>query len=142
LLEQKILPLPCVNTLRNHLLAIKVGCGFDDEFFGLLKKKFSNKTDHQKKVILVFDEIFLRESISVNTRTLTYLGLEDFGKGFESRENKKANHALVLMIQSLADNVHMPIAVFASNGSIKGLYLRKKVRYYIFIIFFSRCRFG
>lgn len=120
MLEQKILPLPCVNTLRNHLLAINVGCGFDDEFFGLLKKKFSNKTDHQKKVILVFDEIFLRESINVNTRTLTYLGLEDFGEGFESRENRKANHALVLMIQSLADNVHMPIAVFASNGSIKG----------------------
>jgi len=73
----------------------------------------------------VFDEIFFRESISVNTRTLTYLGLQDFGEGFESREYKKANHELVLMIQSLADNVHMSIAVFASNGSIKGLYLRK-----------------
>lgn len=128
--EQKILPLPCVNTLRNHLLAIEVGCGFDDEFFGLLKKKVFNKTDHQRKVILVFDEIFLRESISVNTRTLTYLGLEDFGEGFETKENKKANHGLVLMIQSLADNVHMPIAVFASNGSIKGLYLIKIIYFF------------
>jgi len=82
----------------------------------------------------VFDEIFLRESISVNTRTLTYLGLEDFGEDFETRENKKANHGLVLMIQSLADNVHMPIAVFASNGSIKGLHLRKKVSNHIFFL--------
>lgn len=84
----------------------------------------------------MFDEIFLRENISVNTRTLTYLWLEHFGVVFESKENKKTNHTLVLMIQSLANNAHMPIAVFASNGSIKGLYLRKKVRYHIYIFFF------
>lgn len=120
LLEQKILPLPSVNTLRNHLLAIKVGCGFDGKFFELLKKKFLGKTENQRKVILVFDEIFLRESLTVNTRTLSYHGLEDFGEGFETKEYKKANHALVLMIQCLADNVQTPIAVFASNGPIKG----------------------
>lgn len=80
--EQKILPLPCTKTLRNYLLAIKIGCGFDPDFFKLLKKKFANKTEFQRKMILVFDEIFLRESISVNTRTLTYIGLEDFGEGF------------------------------------------------------------
>lgn len=98
MLEQKILPLPRVNTQRFHL-QLKLVAILIINFFGLLKKKFSNKiTDHQRKVILVFDEIFLRESISVNTRTLTYLGLEDFGEGFETRENKKANHGLVLMI--------------------------------------------
>lgn len=50
-------------------------------------------------MILVFDEIFLRGSISVNARTLTYIDLEDFDKGFEIRPSEKANHALVLMIQ-------------------------------------------
>jgi len=118
--EQKILPLPCTKTLRNYLLAIKIGCGFDPDFFKLLKKKFANKTEFQRKMILVFDEIFLRESISVNTRTLTYIGLEDFGEGFETRATEKANHALVLMVQSLADNIQQPIAVFASKGPVKG----------------------
>jgi len=118
--EQKILPLPCTKTLRNYLLAIKIGCGFDPDFFKLLKKKFANKTELQRKMILIFDEIFLRESISVNTRTLTYIGLEDFGEGFETRPTEKANHALVLMVQSLADNIHQPIAVFASKGPVKG----------------------
>jgi len=56
-------------------MAVKIGCGLDDEFFELLKKKFENKNNSQKKAILVLDEIFLRESISVNIRTLTYHGL-------------------------------------------------------------------
>jgi len=86
------------------------------------KKKFIEKSKPQKKVILVFDEIFFRGSLSVNTRSLTYLGSDDFGEGFESRDNEKANHALVLMIQSLADNLHQPIAVFASKGPVKGNY--------------------
>lgn len=69
----------------------------------------------------MFDEIFLRESINVNVRSLSYLGFADFGEGFETRSPEKANHALVLMIQSLADNLHQPIAVFASRGPVKGV---------------------
>jgi len=80
-----------------------------------------NKTSYAKKVTLVLDEIFLRESLSVNTKNLTYLGLEDLGDDFDNKA-ELANHALVLMIQSLAENLHQPIAVFASKGPIKGKY--------------------
>lgn len=51
----------------------------------------------------------------------TYQGLEDFGTGFKVKGSEKANHALVLMIQCLADNLHQPIAMFASNGPAKGI---------------------
>lgn len=117
--------MPCVNTIRKHLLAIEIGCGFDGQFFELLKKKFETKTDHQKKGILVFDEIFLRQSLSVNTRSLTYLGLQDYGDGLDikTQGSEKADHALVLMLQTLADSVHQPIAVFTSKGPVKGKYL-------------------
>lgn len=101
-------------------MAVKIGCGFDEDFFKLLKKKFSNKSNYEKKVILVFDEIFLREGLGVNTRSLTYHGLEDFGDDFDVKTSEKANHGLVLMIQSLAESLHQPIAVFASKGSVKG----------------------
>jgi len=119
--EQNLLPLPCVTTLRKHLLAVKIGCGFDEKFFKLLKKKFDVKNKYEKKVILVYDDIFLRENISVNSRTLTYHGLEDLGDDFENKSLEKANHALVLMIQGLAENLHQPIAVFTSRGSVKGI---------------------
>ncbi|CAH1712291.1 unnamed protein product [Aphis gossypii] len=125
--EQNLLPLPCVTTLRKHLLAVKIGCGFDEKFFKLLKKKFDVKNKYEKKVILVYDEIFLRENISVNSRTLTYHGLEDLGDDFENKSLEKANHALVLMIQGLAENLHQPIAVFTSRGSVKGIDLAKIV---------------
>jgi len=56
----------------------------------------------------------------VNSRSLTYHGLEDLKDDFENKSLEKANHALVLMIQGLAENLHQPIAVFTSRGSVKG----------------------
>lgn len=47
------------------------------------------------------------------------MGLEDFGEGFKIKTSEKANHGLVLMIQSLADNFHQPIALFTSKGSVR-----------------------
>ncbi|XP_029347311.1 uncharacterized protein LOC115034437 [Acyrthosiphon pisum] len=127
--DQNILPFPCVNTIRKHLLAMKIGCGFDINFFKLFKKKFSGKTEYQKKGIIVLDEIFLRTSIAVNSRTLTYSGLEDFGddEDIKTKSTDKADHGLVLMWQSLAENFTQPIAVFASKGPVKGIDLAKLV---------------
>lgn len=39
---------------------------------------FAKKPDSQEVGILSLDKIFLRESINVNSRTLTYTRLEDF----------------------------------------------------------------
>lgn len=80
-----------------------------------------SKTEKQRKGILLIDEVFLRSSISVNSRTLTYTGLEDFGGELPSRETEKADHGLVFMWSSLADNFSQPIAVFASKGPVKGI---------------------
>jgi len=49
------------------------------------------------------------------------LGLEDLGDDFDNKA-ELANHALMLMIQSLAESLHQPFAVFASKGPIKGKY--------------------
>lgn len=118
------MPLPCVETTRKYLLAVKGECGFDLSFFKLLKKKFLSKSTYQKKGILLLDEICLRTSITVNSRNLTYQGLEDFGNEIESKRDSTdlADHGLVLMWQSLADSITQPIAVFASKGSVKGFY--------------------
>ena len=94
-----------------------IGCGFDIIFFKLFKKKFSGKTEYQKKGIIVLNEIFLRMSITVNSRTLTHSGLEDFGDNIDikTKGTDKADHGLVLMWQSLADNFTQPIVAFASK---------------------------
>lgn len=90
-----------------------------------MKKKFLCKTINQRKGILLLDEICLRTSITVNSKNLTYQGLEDFGNEIESKKSSSelADHGLVLMWQSLADNITQPIAVFASKGPVKGYFI-------------------
>lgn len=70
--------------------------------------------------------MFLRESLSVNSRTLTYSGLEDYEDEIQSNKNsnQKANYGLVFMWQSLADNVVKPIVVFASHEQVKGIHIQ------------------
>ncbi|XP_025405488.1 uncharacterized protein LOC112679789, partial [Sipha flava] len=99
------------------------------DFFKLLKKKLLNKNKFRRKGILLLDEINLRESITVNSRTLTYTGLEDYGEEIKSKQksNLKANNALVFMWQIFGENVAQPIAVFTSHVPVKGVDLAKLV---------------
>lgn len=75
----------------------------------------SKKTDKQHHGVLLLDEVQLRKGLYVNTRNLTYTGLEDMGGEVVSSDHdykvlynrgsdsKKADHGLVLMFQSLAE---------------------------------------
>lgn len=108
--NNKLLPLPCVRTIRNYLSLTKTSCGFDKQFFDMFAKHIESKKDYQKHGLLIFDEISLRECISVNTTTLTHSGLIDFGD-IENLDNipkskclkDKATHGLVFLFQPLAD---------------------------------------
>lgn len=83
---------------------------------------------------MIFDEISLRESISVNTTTLKYSGLIDFGdeEGLNDLPKAKclkdkATHGLVLLFQPIADSYTWPIAVIASKGPVNNLTLAQLV---------------
>lgn len=66
--------------------------------------------------------MFLRESQCMNSQSLTYIYLEDFGNEelIIKNSNLKANHGLVFMWQSIAENMVQLIAVFASAEPVKG----------------------
>jgi len=52
-------------------------------------------SEKQKHRVLAFDEIMLRESLGVNSNTLTYSGLENLGNDLSSDQRvieMKANH--------------------------------------------------
>jgi len=81
--------------------------------------------------MLIYDEIILGESIDVDSKTLTYTGIENFGRNFET-SGLKANHGLVIMYQSLYANFSQPIAVFAFRGPVQGvniIFSRKYIYY-------------
>lgn len=88
-----------------------------------------NKLEQEKQSVIVLDEVFLRESISINSRTLSYIGLEDYGGEIvtDNSQKEKANHALVYMWQSLADNLVQPIAAFVTKGTVKGQLIIRQI---------------
>jgi len=104
---------------------VKTTCGFDDQFFQLFKKKIKMLRPEQRHGILLFDEIFVRESVTVDSQNLTYKGLEDFG-GEIPTSGLKANHGLVFLFQSFSANFTQPIAIFASRGPVKGKLINQK----------------
>lgn len=54
----------------------------------------------------------------VNTKALTYTGLENMSDGKSS--NKKTDHGLVFMFQSLLEKFSQPFAIFASSVTVSG----------------------
>jgi len=78
-------------------------CGFDSNFFALLKKYVENKTEFQKHGVLLVDEISVREGIIVCSKSLTYRGLVDHVEDYKATNiNEKATAGLVFMLQPLA----------------------------------------
>lgn len=79
-----------------------------------------------KNEILLFDEISVRISLEVNTKSMTFDGLTNYGKDSDLNAeslNQLADHGLVFMFSSLAANFHQPVAMFASKGTTKSIVL-------------------
>lgn len=113
----KLLPLPCIRTIRAYMSLVDVKCGFDAKFFELLKKSLSTKKAFFKKRfhgVITIDELALRQSIAVRSDTLTYEGLANMGDiGNQSTDiTELADHGLVVQFQSINDKFCQPIAVF------------------------------
>lgn len=45
LLNQNLLPLPCTNTIRKYISMVITDCGFDNQFFSILRKRMFKKSE-------------------------------------------------------------------------------------------------
>ena len=96
-------------------------CGFDPRFFKLLKEQFAEKSELQLHGIILLDEMSTRRNLLLDTKTMTYKGLEDYGDNqLKDADQEMADHGLVIMFQPLYDNYSQPIAIFASKGTVPG----------------------
>ena len=48
--KNEIIPLPCSKTIRDYLSLMGSKCGFDEDFFKLLKKSFEKKKNNNATV--------------------------------------------------------------------------------------------
>lgn len=69
-------------------------CGFDQDFFQALKIKLQHKAESEKHGILIFDEIQVRKSKVVNSRTMTYTGMVNDGEDTQ-KSSELEDHGLV-----------------------------------------------
>lgn len=118
-LQVLVLPLPSVSTARKYMTLIQVDCGFDKRFFAAFQKKMATKDSYQHHGILVFNEIQVRQKMTVHSKTKTCSGFTDFGESLPRKE-QLADHGLVFMFRSFGDAHSQPIAIFASKGPTKG----------------------
>ncbi|KAH7942568.1 hypothetical protein HPB49_025363 [Dermacentor silvarum] len=95
--ESDILPLPCFRTVRKYIATVGMKCGFDLDFFAALKKKLDEKSCFQRHDMLLFDEVLVRERKCVDSKTLTYIGLVDYGED-SGETSALANHGLVFVL--------------------------------------------
>lgn len=77
--KNDIIPLPCTKTIRDYLSLMGTKCGFDKDFFKLLKTALYKKEIKNRHGVLLLDEIGLRKSVAVWSKALSYTGLTDFG---------------------------------------------------------------
>lgn len=82
-----------------------------------MKKNLIVLRSEQKYGMLVYDEILLRERLSVNSQTLTYIYLCRIFNIFKSQP------WLGFFIQQFK-NCTQPITVFASVGPVKGITIK------------------
>lgn len=128
-----ILPLPSRSTMHKYLSHINLKSGFDADFFVALQKKLKDLPLMARHGVLLFDEMSVRESISLNVQTMTFEGLGGAGKqnGKKAEDNtitnNLADHALVFMFSSLGCKFHQPIATFPCKSSTPGVVLAQLV---------------
>ena len=104
-----------------YIALIETPCGFDPNFFQLLKEKLSTLSDVDLDSILALDEIGTRKRVSVDSKNLAYKGLVDFGEKDRLVDiSEKADHGLVFMLVPINNDSAQPIAVFAANGPTPG----------------------
>lgn len=117
LMENEVLALPSIRTIRRYVSMVGFKSGFDKKLFSALERRISTMGDFKRHGAIIFDEMQVRKSRKVDSKTMTYVGLTQ-DAGDDARE--LADHALVFMFCPFGDSYAQPIGVFATKNATKG----------------------
>lgn len=119
--------LPSERTLRDYTHFIKSRSGFTDELDHLLAEeaKLPTLPEWKKHIVLVFDEMKLKESLVYDKHENQVIGFVDLGElnndlgRLEQSEGDQhppvANHMLALMVRGIFTNLQFPYAHFPTS---------------------------
>jgi hypothetical protein len=115
--------LPSVSIIKNWLKNFKCQPGFNQNFFRKLNLKGQTMTEKEKKCILMFDEMAIKQEIEYSVSKDLIEGFEDLGEF--GRKPVAAKQALVVLLRGLYSDWKVPIAYYFSENGIKAEVLEK-----------------
>ena len=128
---REFLTLPSSRTLRDYTHYIKASTGFQPEVTEQLMKEAKLETlkDFEKNVVLVFDEVKIKDSLVYDKHGVRIIGFVDVGNinnellSFERScqdsspvQPQVAKHMLVFMVRGLFISLKFPYAQFATRN--------------------------
>lgn len=126
-LRRRGIILPGSSTIRNWIGQNSFKPGIDEGLLSHLKIMSDSFTAQEKKCVLAFDEMTIKENIEYNKKLDYIEGFEDLGP--LGRSSKRATHALVFLIRGLYKNWKLPISYFLSRNSLDKNRLKDLVLY-------------
>jgi hypothetical protein len=115
--------LPSVSIIKNWLKHFKCQPGYNQNFFRKLNLKGQTMTEKEKKCILMFDEMAIKQEIEYSVSKDLIEGFEDLGEF--GRKPVAAKQALVVLLRGLYSDWKVPIAYYFSENGIKAEVLEK-----------------
>ena len=108
--------------MLRDLEKINIKPGFSQSVLDALTLKVQAMHHTDRNVVLVFDEMSIKQSLVYNEETDSVEGFEDSGNLEQTRYI--ANHATAFMVRGLASKWKQPVGYFLSSGPTKSKHLQ------------------
>ena len=130
-----VIKLPCERTLRDYTNTVHPSTGFHKAVFNDLKNQAGKLNDIQKYVVLMLDEVSIKDDLVYDKVTGELVGFVNLGNDVDdcyTIRNKErstgtpniATHALVCMVTSIAARLKYSLGYFATTiGTADQLFL-------------------
>ena len=124
--ESNVVKLPCERTLRDYTNTVHPSTGFHKAVFDDLKHQVEKLNDIQKYVVLMLDEVSIKDDLVYDKVTGELVGFVNIGNDVDDCHvirNKEesiktanvATHALVFMVTSIASRLKFSLGYFATT---------------------------
>lgn len=124
--ESNVIKLPCERTLRDYTNIVHPSTGFQKAVFDDLRHQAAKLSGIQKYVVLMHDEVSIKDDLVYDRNTGELVGFVNLGKDVDDCHiirNKEqsiqtaniATHALVFMVASIASRLKFSLGYFATT---------------------------
>lgn len=118
--------LPCISSLHNWIQIKSLSPGFHENVLKEIAPQVLKLNERERNVVLLFDEMSVKENLTYNKYKDLIEGFVDYGDG--ERENKHAKSICVFMVRSICGKFKQILDYLACPGTIPSDILNKHVR--------------